>query len=110
MIVTIVTMHGDSNDYCDESGDYCDSSDTVDYCDMVTIVNIVALVTIVTVVTLVTIVTVVTLVTIVTVVILVTCFIPRPPLLFCSSVCVQYNTWKWKNAKMGKAWEHLSHE
>ena len=29
---------------------------------------------------------------------------------FCSSVCVQYNTWSRRAQKVGKAWEHLSHE
>ena len=31
--------------------------------------------------------------------------IPRPP-LFCFSVCIQYNTWRGRQWKTGKAWSH----
>ena len=39
-----------------------------------------------------------------------TSLVPRPTPLFCSSVCVDNNTWSRRMAKMGKAWYHSSHE
>ena len=88
-----MTYNGDSGDYCDSSdtdnycdrsdtGDYCDSSDTGDYCDSGDTGN---------------------------------CCdngntgdLPHSQAssVVCSSVCIQYNTRKWKSAKTGKAWEH----